>query len=188
MMTLRRLACALAVAVAVGVVVPAAVQAKVIDRVGVGTFNGRPTAPELCDPGQFDCGFVTVTFDPTDENVKQLKLKGLSIRYFDEGGSNVIFEDFLDDVELDQVTSSTTFLNPIPLTAAFANIVASRLSFVPPARGSFLTLPVLFGLDESTGLIEFQPEEEPPPSVPEPMLLALVGLGTLLAGRRARRR
>lgn len=183
---LRRFAYTLTLTLALGAALPNATQANPIDRLLVGTFNGRPTAPELCDPFDPTCGFLTVTFEPLDEQLKKLKLKGLSVRYFDQGGSNLLFEDFLSD-ELTVDSPAATFLNPIPLTAAFANIVASRLALVPPARGSFLTLPLLFEFQNSTGMIEFEPEDGPAPT-PEPMLLVLLGLGALAAGRRARRR
>jgi MYXO-CTERM domain-containing protein len=149
-----------------------------------------------------ECPFISVLFEPqtNDATYTKAKLKGFTIQYFAsfESTEPITFTDYKDkqvdhesiqDV-LDVDNPSALFLTPVPLGATIARLVPEDLKFhVGGKGGKFATLPLidLSASSQGTGFYLFDESTEPPP-IPEPALLGLLGLGALVAGRRARRR
>lgn len=179
-MTLKRLAVTIFLALGLGGALPAVSQAAAIR---IAEYSAVPQIDEiLCSPEDTPCSFIAIALHPNALGT----LSGFDVEYFGPGGP-VGSESIVESLSNSGPYNSTNFLFPVPGTALLARILVSSLDYSEMDSGTLQTTPLDLRLGEQ-GTGEINLVTQVPPSVAEPAVLALVGLGALATVRRVRRR
>jgi hypothetical protein len=179
-MTLKRLAVTIFLALGIGVALPAVGQAAAIR---IAEYSAVPQFDEtLCDREGTPCSFIAIVLHPLALGT----LSGFDVEYFGASGS-VGSESISESLSNSGPINSVSFMYPVPGAALLARILISSLDYSEMDSGTLQTTALDLKLGEQ-GTGEINLVTQVPPSVAEPALLGLVGLGALATVRRARRR